>query len=177
MKRFFLASIISTSVFVHAQTESASPKLAGRTAFYAELGGPGILFSANIDSRLKPSIYGWGFRGGLGFVTSDEEVHNGNNFEYESRSVVTVPVQINYIFGKPSSVHTFETGAGFTVVSKKIDILNYTNDNKTNLYGTASFMYRRQPLDGGFMWRIGFTPIIAKGYIQPFGGVAVGYSF
>jgi hypothetical protein len=84
------------------------------------------LFSANIDSRFKPSIMGGVSGAGLGFVTSDEEVRNGNNFDYESRSVVTVPLQINYIFGKPSSVHTFEAGGGLTVVSKKIDILNYT---------------------------------------------------
>lgn len=178
MKATFLSLLIIASVFVHAQTETTTLKVPGRTAFYAEFGGPGILFSANIDSRFKPSIYGWGFRGGLGFVTADEEIDNGpNRFNYETRSVVTIPVQVNYIFGKQSSVHTFEVGGGLTVVSKKLDILNYTNNNKSNLFGTASFMYRRQPVEGGFMWRIGFTPLIAKGYIQPSAGVAVGYSF
>ncbi len=122
------------SVFVQALTEATSSKVPGRTAFYAEFGGPGILFSANIDSRFKPSIYCWGFRGGLGFVTANEEINNDTNgFSYEMRSVVTVPVQINYIFGKSTSVHTLKWG-GLTVFSKKLDFLNYTNNNKSNLF-------------------------------------------
>lgn len=161
-----------------AQTEvNPTTIIPGRTSFYAELGGPGILFSANIDSRFKPTTFGWGFRAGLGFVTADEEISSPNGPRYESRSVITVPAQINYIFGKPTSVHTFEVGAGLTYVAKKLDILNYYDDNKSNIFGTASFMYRRQPKDGGFMWRAGFTPLIAKGYIQPSVGIGVGYSF
>ena len=180
MKTILFCSVLFfVSISAIAQSgESPTSKVPGRSAFYAELGGPGILFSANIDSRFKRSPFGWGFRAGLGFVTAEEEINNGvNGYEYETRSVLTVPVQINYIFGKPVSVHTFEVGAGITYVGKELDIFNNSDDNKSNLYGTASFMYRRQPKDGGFMWRIGFTPLIAAGYIQPSGAVGVGYSF
>jgi hypothetical protein len=178
MKTFLPCLLLLASFVATAQTETnTTSKVPGRTAFYAELGGPGILFSANIDSRFKPTPFGWGFRAGLGFVTADEEVSGPYGPEYETRSVVTVPAQINYIFGKPNSVHTFEVGAGLTYVSKELDILNYTDENKTNLFATTSFMYRRQPKDGGFMWRIGFTPLIANGYIQPSAAVGVGYSF
>ena len=174
---FFLLQIFASIVAIAQSDATTSSKVPGRTAFYAELGGPGILFSANIDSRFKQTTFGWGFRAGLGFVTADEEISRPNGIDYETRSVVTVPAQINYIFGKTTSVHTFEVGAGLTYVSKKLDILNYYDDNKSNLFATTSFMYRRQPKDGGFMWRIGFTPLIAKGYIQPSGAVGVGYSF
>ena len=178
MKTLFSFILLFTSVVVTAQSETTTTsKIPGRTAFYAELGGPGILFSANIDSRFKSSPFGWGFRAGLGFVTADEEISGPNGIEYETRSVITVPAQINYIFGKQTSVHTFEVGAGLTYVAKELDILNYYDDNKSNFFGTASFMDRRQPKDGGFMWRIGFTPLIASGYIQPSGAVGVGYSF
>ena len=90
---------------------------------------------------------------------------------------LTFPIQLNYIFGKPSSVHSFEAGAGVTFTSKKIDPFGYSDSGPTSVFGTASFMYRRQPKDGGFSWRIGFTPIIGGGYIQPSGGVSVGYNF
>jgi hypothetical protein len=91
--------------------------------------------------------------------------------------VITIPAQINYVFGKAESPHTFEAGAGITYVGKELDILNYYDNKTSNFFGTASFMYRRQPVNGGFMWRVGFTPLIAKGYIQPSAGIGVGYSF
>lgn len=149
-------------------------KVPGRTQFFAELGGPGILFSANIDSRFTKSSLGWGGRIGLGFVTADEDL---GNYNYELRSVVTIPAQVNYIFGKGDSPHTFEVGAGVTYIGKKLEIFNFYDTKATKLFGTAAFMYRRQPLKGGFTWRVGFTPLIAKGYIQPSGAVSVGYSF
>ena len=149
----------------------------GQTSFYAELGGSGILFSANIDRRFKASALGWGFRGGIGFVTADEEEVVNGNYEYNPVSTITVPVQVNYIFGKFDSPHTFEVGAGLTYVGKKLDIMNFYDDRKSNLFGTFSFMYRRQPVNGGFSWRAGFTPLVAKGYIQPSAAVSVGYNF
>lgn len=51
--------------------------------------------------------------------------------------------------------------------------MNYNDSARSSLFGTASFMYRRQPLKGGFTWRIGFTPIIANGYIMPSGAARV----
>ena len=177
MKKLILISLsFISSSFLIAQPGTIS-KVPGRTQFYAELGGAGILFSANIDTRFAKSSLGWGGRVGLGFVTADEETIVGGSYNYELRSVVTIPAQINYIFGKGDSPHTFEVGAGLTYVGKKLDIFNFYDDKKTNIFGSASFMYRRQPLKGGFTWRIGFTPLIAKGYIQPSGGVSVGYSF
>ena len=86
-------------------------------------------------------------------------------------------MQFNYIFGKPNSVQTFEVGAGATYAGKKIDILNYYDAGRTSFFGTASFMYRRQPKGGGFTWRIGFTPLIARGFIQPSAAAGVGYNF
>jgi hypothetical protein len=152
----------------------------GQTSFYAELGGPGVLFSANFDRRFKPSSLGWGFRAGIGFVTSwDDSYDTSRNYYYYSRqrSVATFPVQVNYIFGKPASPHTFEAGAGLTLLSKKMDVFDSYRDDKSLLLATFSFMYRRQPLNGGFSWRIGFTPIISSGYIQPSGGGSVGFNF
>lgn len=178
MKHFFLCSLLIAGICFSAFAQNETHKAEGRTSFYAELGGPGILFSANIDTRFKPSHLGWGGRIGLGFVTADEtDVDRNGNYTYESVSVVTIPVQVNYIFGKDSSPHAFEAGAGLTYVGKELEILNFYDDKQSKLYGTASFMYRRQPVNGGFTWRIGFTPLIARGYIQPMGAASVGYNF
>lgn len=178
MRSVFFASLLFLFSFsALAQTEATVGKVPGRTSFYAELGGPGILFSANIDSRFKKSSLGWGGRIGLGFVTADEIVFRNGQSYYERASVATIPAQINYIFGKLTSPHTFEVGAGVTYAGKKLDIMNFQLDKQSQVFGTASFMYRRQPVDGGFTWRIGFTPLVAKGYIQPSGAVGVGYNF
>ena len=92
--------------------------------------------------------------------------------------MATFPIQLNHIFGKFSSVHSFEAGAGVTFTGKKLNLFSYDYTTPPSaIYGTASFMYRRQPKDGGFSWRIGFTPILGSGYIQPSGGVSVGYNF
>src|SRR5215218_2244760 len=104
MKKFvFAALFLSITCLVHAQSDKKATS--GRTSFYAELGGPGILFSANIDKRFKPSHLGWGGRAGIGFVTAMEEKFNPNTgySDYNDVSVITVPVQLNYIFGKASS--------------------------------------------------------------------------
>lgn len=114
--------------------------VAGKTHFIAELGGPGILFSANIDTRFTQSTLGWGGRIGLGFVTADE--YDGN-FGYVPRSVVTIPAQINYVFGKSDSPNTLEVGGGITYVGRKLEIFNFYDDKTSNFFGTASFMYRR----------------------------------
>ena len=166
------------SAFSFAQ-ESGETSVPSHTSFYAELGGPGILFSVNVDKRFKKSRLGLGGRIGIGFVTADEPKYDPVNgwYNYDPVSVLTVPVQLNYILGKGTSPHTLEVGAGLTYVGKKLDIINFYDDRKSNLFGTFSFMYRRQPVDGGFTWRAGFTPLIANGYIQPFGAVGVGYNF
>lgn len=171
-------AICSTSILFAQNTKETNKETGtatGQNVFYAELGGPGILFSANYDRRFTNSHLGVGGRIGLGFV-SGYILPDSNGF-WDPSSVVTVPVQLNYIFGKPNSPHTFEVGAGVTFAGKKIEVFDFYDDKASSIFGTASFMYRRQPINGGFTWRAGFTPIIAKGYIQAFGGVGVGYSF
>ena len=152
--------------------------------FYTEAGGPGILFSANLDSRFKANERtGWGYRVGAGFTLVDDETitmqpGGGFNYDYRTRSVVTVPLGINYVFGKPGSANMFEAGAGVTVLSRKSSILNYNDYKEGHLLGHFTFMYRRQPLEGGFSWRIGLTPIInPDGDIYPFGAIGLGFTF
>jgi hypothetical protein len=174
-----LLTFTAISVSVNSQGEIKS-KVPGQTSFYAEVGGPGILFSANYDRRFKPSNLGLGGRIGLGFVTAYSNSFDTINYYYyggRQVSALTVPLQVNYIFGKGSSPHTFEVGAGITFVSKKLDIFNFYNNERSNLFGTFSFMYRRQPKDGGFTWRIGFTPLLADGYIQASAAAGVGFNF
>ena len=183
MKKLIAAFFVFGTLGVQAQegTGAKTKSIEGQTSFFAELGGPGILFSANIDRRFSASTLGWGGRVGVGFVSmyDDEYIMTPNGGYNTGRqiTVATFPVQVNYIFGKPVSPHSFEVGAGGTIAGRKLDVFNYYDEQEASVFGTASFMYRRQPLNGGFSWRAGFTPVIAKGYIQPSGGISVGYNF
>lgn len=176
MKRLMICLLGGLMSFISTNAqETNSTKVPGQTSFYAELGGPGILFSANIDRRFGKSHLGIGGRAGLGFVSGYFDDYN--SFDNFPKSIVTIPVQLNYIFGKENSVHTFEVGLGATYLGRKVSILDFNSGQETQVFGTASFMYRRQPKNGGFSWRGGLTPLIARGYIQPFAGFSVGYTF
>ncbi|RYD80250.1 MAG: hypothetical protein EOP53_08325, partial [Sphingobacteriales bacterium] len=174
MKKMIVLLVVC-SISMTAFSQEKETKTIPNKSFIAELGGPGVLFSANFDTRFKKSPLGFGARLGVGFVSGDESIYDPVNgyYNYRMRSVLTVPFQLNYLFGKPNSVNAFEVGIGATYIAKKINMLDYYNEDATNVLGTASFMYRRMPKDGGFSWRIGFTPLIANGYIQPFGAVSV----
>lgn len=180
MKKLTLSCALSFAIIACFAQESAENKTVKQ--FYTEMGGPGIMFSADFDTRfIKSKQTGLGMRFGLGFtIKSDEEyIDQNGNIQYRVRTIATIPVGINYLLGKETSPHTFEAGAGITILSSKTEILNYDSHRKAgNIMGFFSFMYRRQPINSGITWRIGFTPLInTAGDIVPFAGVGIGYSF
>lgn len=185
MRKHFVSfiALLSISHFIFSQNNNSSANSIGQSSFIAEAGGPGIAFSANLDKRFKPGRLGVGGRIGVGFVSAYDDHYDPVTGYYvggDQKSAITFPVQLNYIFGKENSAHTLEVGGGLTYVTKKLTIMNfdyYNKDRRTQLFGTFCFMYRRQPINGGFSWRAGFTPLVGKNYIQAFGAASVGYNF
>ena len=179
MKIITLIVNLTCVINLTAQQTRQTDLPVGRNSFFAELGGPGVLFSANIDRRFNNSRLGWGGRAGVGFVNSSRDDFDpvSGYYVYRDATVLTLPLQVNYIFGKGANPHTFEAGAGLTLLSKGINLFSYSNGSRSSVLGTFSFMYRRQPAEGGFTWRIGFSPIIGDGFIQPSAAVGVGYNF
>jgi hypothetical protein len=153
-------------------------------AFYAELGGPGVILSANFDGRFNASSHlGWGYRAGIGYGVEDgyymNYEHGYLTYYYTHRSYGTIPLGINYLFGKPDSQHTLEVGAGGTILTRKVAAYVYDDYyDRGNLIGHAGVSYRRQPLDGGFMWRASIMTIIGTGGdIKATVGISFGYAF
>ncbi len=182
---FFVVLFFSQITFAQTTTEEDEGPYRGYQV-YGEIGGPGVVFSANFDSRFKQGTdLGWGYRVGLGFGVGDESYgYYSYDYEYyyydtKTISYLTIPLGINYVFGKKRSPHTFEVGLGTTILSKSISLYNYDDHYQTgNFIGHASFMYRKKPIDGGFTWRIGFTPIVGTaGDISPAIAVGLGYAF
>ncbi|MCL7989277.1 hypothetical protein M8998_15105 [Sphingobacterium sp. lm-10] len=140
--------------------------------FYVEAGGPGFL-SLNYDTRFRQTRNGWGFRVGLGYIDIDDD------------ALFTVPVQINYLLGKNGNY--FEIGGGASLVRNTApmyyDYYGYNSrgrsrDWETQVMGTLLFGYRRQPVNGGFNFRAGLSPIILDGDFIPYiPHLSFGYSF
>ncbi|AGA78724.1 hypothetical protein Echvi_2477 [Echinicola vietnamensis DSM 17526] len=151
-------------------------------AVYAELGGMGLVYSVNYDMRFhKDKMDGWGVRAGLG------------GYVYSDRSLFTLPVQLNKLFGKEN--HFFEIGAGATLVNyqeTEYSVGNGSANETTDKHwhfildmeetpsfmGTINFGYRMVPDEPGFTWRANLTPIFNQNGFWPlFAGIGFGYAF
>ena len=184
MKKSILVLLMIVGLtFTLNLTLSAQVEKTANKVFYAELGGPGLIMSANFDSRIKPDErLGFGFRLGAGFGYGDFEAGQPNQYGYYervTRTYYSIPAGLNYVFGKPYSAHTFEVGAGVSILTRKVALFNYSYDDKPgNAIGFFTFMYRLMPENGGFSFRIGLTPIIGtSGDLFPMGSIGFGHVF
>jgi hypothetical protein len=173
--------IVGCASFMLAQQplkaqESVTPGNVQGRVFYAELGGPGVVSSINFDSRVKAGQRrGLGYRAGVGFGL---QILEQDDYTTQVRTFYTIPVGLNYVLGKENSAHTFEVGAGTSFLTRKVSLYYYSVKTPGHFIGHLSFMYRIVPVDGGFSFRTGFTPIIGtSGDLFPMVAVSFGYSF
>jgi hypothetical protein len=181
MKKISIFSVLLLAMLISSLSAKAQFSLdeffPGGRRFYTELGGPGVVLSANYDSRFqKYERLGWGYRVGLGFGVGSFE--DENYYGSVNRTYYSFPVGINYIFGKFGSASSFEVGATATVLTRKVDLYNYDVTKRGYVVGGMQFMYCWIPVNGGFTFRIGFTPMIGTaGDLFPMGAVGLGYAF
>lgn len=143
-------------------------------ALFAELGGPGIAFSANYDRRFNKEIGGLGFRVGLGY-----------SFD-EYFKFTTIPVGINYLMGDKTKGRFFEVGLNGTLLLTGNNNSYYYGDIFTvdNLEANSSIFvtsvilgYRSQPTRGGFNFRGGVMPLFVQGDPGIGAYLSFGYNF
>lgn len=133
---------------------------------FVEAGGQGLLFTANYDTRFGNRRNGLGGRIGIGYIAVDDD------------NATTIPASLNYLLGNGGK-HFFEIGLGATalITSGKDDSF-FFDGNESNVIGTMSFSYRLQPVDSGFSFRAGLTPIFNADFFVPYyGGLSLGYTF
>lgn len=129
--------------------EEAMEKYAKNTV-YIEFLGQGVLGSINYDYRFHPNF---SFRIGVGYAL----------FLY------SFPAMINFLIGTETP-HHLELGAGFVLMSYK---------DLSGIVPTANLGYKFQPKNGGFFFKIAWTPFIhseAEELIK-WGGISIGYTF
>jgi hypothetical protein len=134
--------------------------------------------SANFDARFDSgSPFGFGYRVGVGtaggmFLTEGDDITAWTTY-------YTLPLGINYVFGKMNDERTFEVGFGVTFLSHQVDLYTFgLNSEPSHTYGFFTFVYRTIPMGGGFSYRLGLTPRINMyGNIDPVVSAGFGFSF
>lgn len=168
MKSLFTFTVIllllSVSTISFAQENT---RKRGR-GVYMELFGNGLGYSFNYDQRFDKRFDGLGFKAGLSY------------FAIDGNSVATLPVGLNYLLGKNGKY--FEMGAGATFLraedSTNAFAVGDSRSVGTGTVGHMIFGYRREPEEGGFLFRASMTPLFGQGTFFPFWfGISLGYAF
>ncbi|QDH79684.1 hypothetical protein FKX85_11810 [Echinicola soli] len=179
MKKTLLLLVIAGLFTSVKAQEYSSPT----RSVYAELGGAGLVYSFNYDFRFDNNrLDSWGIRVGAG------------GYAFDDKSLLTIPVQINRLFGRNN--HYFEIGAGATFVNFRKTGYDYDNNGNSveteskewhfildvgetpSVMGTLNFGYRRIPDEPGVTWRANLTPVFnGDGFWPLFAGIGIGYAF
>ncbi len=144
-----------------------------RNSVFVELGGNALLYSVNYDHKFFD--HASARIGAMYFSVSADDPNSLNG----RVSVFLAPIMANYLVGDGNS--RLELGAGL-VVAGASGSGTVENEQLDEFRGggvgfTSTVGYRLQPRDGGFLFRIGFTPIIAPGTFIPWFGLSFGASF
>lgn len=132
-------------------------------ALYFGIGGSGPIFSVNYDRRFSKRLNGFGFAAGLGF------------FGETGSNIFSIPVSLNYLFGKQS--HFLEVAGGATFATATFDAFYDEDESESIVFGHANVGYRYQPAKGGFFARTGVSPIFAGGGYFTSYYLGLGYCF
>ncbi|MFQ5652595.1 MAG: hypothetical protein ACE5IY_21895 [bacterium] len=164
--KIVFVALASLLVMTLPDNSFAQPARTDRNSVYIELLGNGLLYSINYDRMFSESVGG---RIGIMYfgaaeVDGDEDVN-----------LTVVPVMANYLVGK--GTHRLELGLGALLVfaARDFDEKGGAVDEQ-GVAGTATVGYRFQPLNGGFLFRAGVTPIFSD-KVSLWGGLSLGYGF
>lgn len=168
-KLFIFIFLISSNIHSFSQNDSISAK----NSVFAEIGGNGLLYSANLDRILfENNKIRFALRVGYNYFPTGNQI-----------GFTVVPSEISFLYNFAGENNFFEFGTGITWYKLKEKI-----DNEEILFGCARIGYRYQPYEGGIFFKAGFTPTfilkemdpsIKKKYnsLKGFIGLGIGYTF
>jgi hypothetical protein len=158
-----------------ATAAAQNPVPTAPNAVYFELGGNALLYSVNYDRRLNNT-----WTGRAGFMIVSAEGTDPDTGERAEVSIAIIPVMINALLGR--GTHRLELGAGplFGIGGGRIEDPEVGDVDEFSAAGlagvTTTFGYRRQPLNGGFVFRAALNPFYS-GKPQLWAGISAGWSF
>lgn len=149
-------------IFLSCQAFSQS-KL---NSLYLEFFGSGGLYSVNYDRMFSDNI---GARIGFMYFSAEWFAF------FSDVEMFLIPTTMNVFLGNGNS--KLELGVGPVFVFGSIGFLGSDPISGSGVGWTGTIGYRYQKDYGGFMWRIGFTPVLLGDEFHPSGGVSLGFSF
>ena len=168
MKKILFAALVFGAAHTPCSAQQTAQKVsANASQVYLELGGLGLAYTVNYDSRLTKQEDGPGFRVGIGALPFGD----GNGGGY-----VAVPAQINYLLGKNGNFLELGAGASFISVS------GLFQNVESGVVANTTIGYRKVSVGKkGLTWRIAFNPFIGdlvpNGGFYPWAGISIGYRF
>ena len=162
------ASLLAAAFFLLFFGQTARAQDYAQNSIYVEGGGNALFYSINYDRRFSRHL-----SGRLGLMVAPGE---SSAAPADEAIVAIIPVMANYLVGTGS--HRLELGGGPVVLAAAANTEAFGEFADAGLAGvTTTFGYRYQPLDGGFVFRIGVNPFYSDKRLQLWGGVSLGYAF
>jgi hypothetical protein len=187
---YVLLVIFFVPVVIPAHSQERNEIYRSKSVF-VEFGGSGVaILTGNYDFRFfKGRSDGLGMRIGIGGENSTSEPFFGEG--YTDTKLFTVPVEVNYIYGKKR--FAFEIGYSFTYISgsenSKYRIFSsdysYFEESGNFIVSYMPVGFRLKPKTDGFMLKFNLGPMISYTFpniisydkVQAWAGLAIGYSF
>ncbi len=142
-----------------------------KNSLYVELLGNGGLYSLNYERNLTDDVTA---RLGFSYLSLSASASDDS----ASVTFMSFPLMANYLLGGGN--HHLELGAGATVLYASGEVESggsRSSGDGVGVAGTATVGYRYQPRDGGFLFKVGFTPLVGSGGFLPWGGLSLGGVF
>lgn len=163
------------------QSGSADEREA-KNAIYLDLLGPGLFYSVNYDRMLTSDLSA---RIGFSYLSFGASSGDGTGTQASAEfSYWTVPLTVSYLgIGSDSSM--LELGGGPVIMNVKGSGLVETDETASGAEASATLFaltgmvgYRHQPADGGFVFRVGASPVMTFGVgVLPWGYLSFGAAF
>jgi hypothetical protein len=172
--RFIVSSAIFILLFVIPHKLSAQGKDSSfsRNAIYVEGFGSGLAYSINYEYRITEQI---GLRAGFSSWSMTPIFF----FSSGKSTFTELPLLVNYLVGRHRDHLELGLGmlVGFSSTEGELFWGNEYSSKGHFILGTAAIGFRMEPKNGGFMFRITFTPFFTFKNVWPFGGISLGYAF
>jgi hypothetical protein len=153
-----------------------------KNAIYVDLAGPGLFYSLNYDRELIPNLSA---RIGISYLSIGASATDGSgNTASVGLSYWAVPITASYL-GIGSANNIFELGGGPVIMNFSGSGLVESGDEDVSAGGSVTTValtglagYRHQPADGGFVFRVGLSPMMVLGAnFLPWGYLSLGAAF
>ena len=135
-------------------------------SLYFEFFGSTGLYSINYDRLFSENF---GARIGFMYFAADWFIF------FSDVEMFLIPITLNYLAGE--SNFKFEAGAGPVIVFGSMGLFGSKPISGSGVGWIGTIGYRYQQQDGGFLFRIGFTPALLGDEFHPSGGLSLGFSF